>query len=218
MDTSFLALYSIGLFVSGYLGDHLNPKWLLVGSFIMVTIITSVIAICGMQNWMNIVFFSFLFAINGALQSVGWPCVNSIFANWFGKKGRGTIIGFWQSCGNFGNVAGALITSFFTSTLKMRWEETYLIIGLFCSGIAIVNTFLLVVHPEERGIIIEEIDERMSMNEDRLRRETLKKNPGSEQPEEQQQQIRNYETMNESSYSRSKGISFINAWKIPGVL
>jgi sugar phosphate permease len=175
MDTSFLALYSIGLFVSGALGDHLNPKWLLVISFCLVTVITAVIAICGMQNWMNVFFFSFLFALNGCVQSVGWPCVNSIFANWFGKKGRGTLIGFWQSCANFGNVAGALLTSFFTSTIGMTWELTYLVMGCFCLGIAIINAFLLVVHPEERGIVIEEIDRRMSNVEEKLRRESLKK-------------------------------------------
>jgi sugar phosphate permease len=168
MDTSFLAFYSLGLFVSGSLGDHLNPKWLLIGSFTCVTAVTAIISTCGMNNWASPVFFAFLFAINGCVQSLGWPCVNSIFANWFGKKGRGAIIGFWQSCGNFGNIAGALITSFFTSTVGMSWEGTYLIMGSFCLGIAVVNVFMLVVHPEDKGLVIEEIDEQMKKNEEML--------------------------------------------------
>jgi sugar phosphate permease len=85
------------------------------------------------------------------------------------------LIGFWQSCANFGNVAGALLTSFFTSTIGMTWELTYLVMGFFCLGIAIINAFLLVVHPEERGIVIEEMDRRMSNVEEKLRRESLKK-------------------------------------------
>ena len=117
MDTSFLAFYSLGLFVSGAMGDHFNPKTLLIISFILVSVIVAIIAICAASNWMNVYFFSVLFAINGLLQSFGWPCVNSIFANWFGKKGRGTLIGVWQSCGNFGNIIGALLTSFLTQTV-----------------------------------------------------------------------------------------------------
>jgi len=65
MDTSFLALYSLGLFISGSLGDHLNPKTLLNAAFVMIAIITTIISLCGEANWMNPYFFSFLFAING---------------------------------------------------------------------------------------------------------------------------------------------------------
>ena len=159
MDTSFLALYSIGLFVSGSLGDHHSPKWMLIISYSLVSVITTIIAFCGINNWMNIFFMSFLFGINGLLQSVGWPCCNAVFANWFGKKGRGTIIGFWQSCGNFGNVTGALMTSFLTSTMLLDWEYAYMYIGFSCIGMAIVNFFMLVVYPEEKGIFIPEIDD-----------------------------------------------------------
>lgn len=199
MDTSFLAFYSVGLFVSGSLGDHLNPKWLLVGSFMMVTVLTTVIGVCGLNDWMNIVFLSFLFAVNGAVQSVGWPCVNSVFANWFGKKGRGTLIGVWQSCSNAGNVIGAIITSFLTSTVGFSWEITYMVVGSFCLVIALVNAWLMVVHPEEKGIVIEEIDRRMSIAEDQLRRESLKKAGGTQDIAEVQQP--SYDTMNDQSYS-----------------
>jgi sugar phosphate permease len=83
------------------------------------------------------------------------------------------IIGFWQSCGNFGNVAGALLTSFLTSTIVLEWEMTFLLIGQLCLILAIVNCFILVVHPEEKGIVIEEIDDKMNMHEEMLRRHTL---------------------------------------------
>lgn len=154
MDTSFLTFYSLGLFVSGQLGDHHNPKTLLILSFFLVTVVTTVISICGLNNWMNLVFFSFLFGLNGLLQSFGWPCSNAIFANWFGKRGRGTIIGMWASCGNFGNVTGALLTSFLTSTVLFKWEVTYLVIGQLCLVMAIINIGFLVVHPEDRDLHI----------------------------------------------------------------
>lgn len=102
-----------------------------------------------------------------------------MFANWFGKRGRGTIIGFWQSCGNFGNVTGALITSFLTSTLLLDWEYAYMYVGFTCVGMAVVNFFMLVVHPEENGIVIHEIDDQTNKNEEMLRRHTLAKENNS---------------------------------------
>ena len=98
-----------------------------------------------------------------------------MFANWFGKRGRGTIIGFWQSCGNFGNVTGALTTSFLTSTLLLEWEYAYMYVGFACVGMAVVNFFMLIVHPEEKDIVIYEIDDQTHKNEEMLRRHTLAK-------------------------------------------
>lgn len=203
MDTSFLVLYSIGLFVSGQLGDHKNPKVMLIISFFCVATVTLVISICGIKNWTNVFFFAFLFSVNGLMQSVGWPCLNAIFANWFGKRGRGTIIGFWQSCGNFGNVAGALLTSFLTSTIRLEWEYTYLFIGQLCFLFAIINIFALIVHPEERGIQIEEFDDKMNQHEEMLRRHTLQlgnKNSQEEVQVEPMSNTRNYETINSGSF------------------
>ncbi len=51
------------------------------------------------------------------------------------------------------------MTSFLTSTMLLKWEITYLLIGLLCLIIAIVNLFMLVVHPEEKNLHIDELDE-----------------------------------------------------------
>lgn len=56
----------------------------------------------------------------------------------------------------------------------LNWELTYFIVGQFCAVIAIVNIFLLVVHPEERDIEINEIDDQMSKDEELLMRHTIK--------------------------------------------
>ena len=48
-------------------------------------------------------------------------------------------------------------------------------VGFSCIGMAVINFFLLVVHPEEKNIIIPEIDDKTSKNEEMLRRHTLSK-------------------------------------------
>ncbi len=162
MDTVFLSVYSLGLFVSGSLGDHYSPKMLLIFSYIGVTIIITLIAVTALSGWSNPVIFCILFSLNGFMQSFGWPSCCAIFANWFGKRGRGALIGVWASCSNFGNIVGALLTSFLTSSLSLNWETSYLLIGLLCLINAVVNLGFLVVHPEDKGIVIEEIDEKLN--------------------------------------------------------
>jgi sugar phosphate permease len=165
MDTVFLSVYSLGLFVSGSMGDHYSPKLLLILSYIGVSIVIALISIFSLSGWSNPITYCILFGLNGFMQSFGWPSCCAIFANWFGKRGRGALIGLWASSTNFGNIIGALLTSFFTSTLVLNWQTSYLLIGLLCFVNAIIMIFSLIVHPEEKGIIIEEIDEKLSETE-----------------------------------------------------
>ena len=58
----------------------------------------------------------------------------------------------------------------------------------------LVNLFLLEVHPEDKGIIIEEIDEGMNRNEELLRKHNIE----SGSTNEVENPIRNYDTMTES--------------------
>ena len=66
--------------------------------------------------------------------------------------------------------------------------------GQLCLFIAIVNIFVLVVHPEERDLVIDEIDSKMIENEDLLQRHSVVVS------KEESVAIvsRNYETMGKS--------------------
>lgn len=57
-----------------------------------------------------------------------------------------------------GNIIGYLLTSFFTATLNMEWYSAYALIGFFCTISAIINALICVVHPEDAGVNIKEID------------------------------------------------------------
>lgn len=93
---------------------------------------------------------------------------------------------------------------------------TYLLMGQFCLLISIVNIFMLVVHPEEKGIVIDEIDEQMSKHEEMLRKKSQAKSDLTSPLVIQESP--NYESIRGASFKESKGISFKSAWKIPGVL
>ncbi len=42
-------------------------------------------------------------------QSTGWPGVVAVMGNWFGKQGRGFLMGIWNSHTSVGNILGAVI-------------------------------------------------------------------------------------------------------------
>ena len=58
----------------------------------------------------NKAFYLVMWALNGLVQSSGWPCVIGIVGNWFGKSGRGFIFGIWSSCSSVGNILGSLFS------------------------------------------------------------------------------------------------------------
>ncbi len=69
---------------------------------------------------------------------------------WFSKKSRGSVLGFWSSCGAFGNVWG----SFLTSALLVdgvSWQNTLTCIGAILVAQTFVNYFFL-CEPEDVGL------------------------------------------------------------------
>eukprot|EP00347_Sterkiella_histriomuscorum_P015299 403357549 len=158
-------------------------------------------------GYKNTVLFCVLFSINGFLQSIGWPACSAIFGNWFGKRGRGILIGLFCSAGNAGNIGGALMTSFLTSTLLYNWRISFIIVSSFCTLAAILNFLFLVVHPQEKGMSIEEYDEKLNETERVLLLE-MQQDPTESFLYRQEREGRQYE----------KGINFWSALQIPGVL
>ncbi|KAL6127884.1 hypothetical protein ACLB2K_071245 [Fragaria x ananassa] len=83
IDVAFLAVYAIGMYFSGHLGDRINLRIFLT---------------TGMVG-------------TGLFQSTGWPSVVAVVGNWFGKKKRGLIMGIWNAHTSVGNITGSLVAS-----------------------------------------------------------------------------------------------------------
>lgn len=167
-------IYSIGLFIWGSLGDHFNIKIILITSFVLVNAIISVISLGGASQISSLSYYCIFFAINGALQSSGFPLLTAVFSNWFGKKGRGILFGLWTSNAALGNIIGSLITSFLTQTLKCDWYTAYAVIGCFCTLFAILIFFFLIIHPEDIGIYVEEVHDSLKDREKLLDQDATK--------------------------------------------
>ncbi|KAF8412412.1 hypothetical protein HHK36_000376 [Tetracentron sinense] len=194
IDVAFLAVYSMGMYFSGHLGDRLNLRIFLTIGMVGTGLFTSLF---GVGYWLNIHNFYYFLIIQmfaGLFQSTGWPSVVAVVGNWFGKRKRGLIMGIWNAHTSVGNISGSLIAS---ALLKYGWGWSFVVPGLLIAFVGLVVFLLLPVNPESVGADKEE-DELKSPR---------KWGDGETEPLlESEQEI-----------VTEKAVGFIEAWKIPGV-
>jgi OPA family glycerol-3-phosphate transporter-like MFS transporter 1/2 len=97
IDLAFLAIYAIGMFFVGHIGDRVDLRVLLTIGMIGTGFFT---AAFGAGYWLNIHTFYYFLGIQliaGLFQSTGWPSVVAVVGNWFGKRKRGLIMGIWNA-------------------------------------------------------------------------------------------------------------------------
>ena len=94
----------------------------------------------------------------GIFNSAIFPNFISIMSNWFPKKNRGALVGFWATANNFGNIVGIQLASWLMKVFDGKWQFLLLIIGVFLFGVAILNMIFLVPEPEMIGIEIDQGD------------------------------------------------------------
>ncbi|CAL2041180.1 unnamed protein product [Caenorhabditis brenneri] len=141
LDTSFMITYAMGLFISGTLGDHYNPRKML--SFGMAMSAFSVFCFGFLTETYKVYsapLYISLWIANGFSQSVGWPIEVAIMGNWFGKNARGTVMGVWSACGSVGNIIGTLIAS---HVLTFGYQYPFLIICSLLFGYSMLVYFQL---------------------------------------------------------------------------
>ena len=96
-------------------------------------------------------------AVNGAVQSFAWAVNFGILSNWFPRKGRGILIGFWATNPNVGDIFGQRLYLLFTSDGKeANWGYTFITLAAVIEVVALVNLLCLVEYPMQKGIDIRE--------------------------------------------------------------
>lgn len=151
LDFLFLLAYSIGLFVSGTIGDRINIRYMLTVGTMGSALMTLAFGYLPVPyNIHNKLYYRCLFFINGLFQSTGWPALVTIMGNWFSKESSGLVFGIWSSNANIGNMMGSLIVA---SVIEYGYEYGMLLNSVlsFCGGIAAFCC--LIPHPNDIGII-----------------------------------------------------------------
>ena len=218
----FLGSYSIGLYISGILGDNMNKKLLLGIGYIIVCGASVMIGMGGMWQIRSQWYYNFFFALSGIVQSVGWPSVVAIMANWFPRKGRGFWFGIWVANPNIGNIMGTLSCNIFNGQVGLDWRWTWIIVSLFVGVMGIINFLFLIDHPSKVGLIIQE-DEKGDLQaieeENTERRNSIRQGEShNTENRSSEETIVSPSNIVDDGHEGKNSINFFKAWLIPGVI
>ncbi|GMS80893.1 hypothetical protein PENTCL1PPCAC_3068 [Pristionchus entomophagus] len=156
LDAVFMAAYVTALFFWGWLGDRLNPKYViaagLVGSAITLTLFGALPVWCHMHS---IPYYLITYILFGLVQACGMPNEVAIMANWFGAGNRGFVMSLWAACQPVGNIFGSILTG---AVLPLGYEDTFILNSLLIAIGAIVVMAAIDSKPrrEERDEIEDE--------------------------------------------------------------
>lgn len=195
VDLAFLAVYAIGMYFAGHLGDRTNLRIFLTIGMVGTGVFTSLF---GIGYWGNIHSFYYFLGVQmlaGLFQSTGWPSVVAVVGNWFGKKKRGLIMGIWNAHTSVGNITGSLVAS---ALLRYGWGWSFVVPGLIIATIGVVVFLFLPVSPESVGV----------SEEDEL---DSPKKSGAEVTEVTEP------LLNSRAEVKDQAVGFIEACRIPGV-
>ncbi|KAK9724446.1 hypothetical protein RND81_05G072600 [Saponaria officinalis] len=198
LDVSFLAVYAIGMFFSGHIGDRMNLRVFLTIGMLCTGLFTALFGLGYFFNIHNFYYYLIIQMLAGVVQSTGWPSVVALVGNWFGKGGRGLIMGVWNAHTSVGNIAGSLIAS---ALLKYGWGWSMVVPGCVIIFAGVIVFLFLPVSPLSCGMHMGD-DESSSPRKEALGEPFI---PFTD-------------SIGESDDEEEQGaVGFIQAWRIPGV-
>jgi sugar phosphate permease len=145
IEGAYLAMYALGQFLNGMLGDRLGARVMLAIGMI------SSAAMSLLFGFVPAFFMLVLiWAMNGYMQSSGWAnCVKSM-TQWFATRERGVIMGFWCTCYQIGSFVAGFIATYCLD--KWGLKSAFTIPALMLFVIAIVYILFHKDTPEQMGL------------------------------------------------------------------
>jgi sugar phosphate permease len=134
--------YAAGKFVNGFMADRIGGKRsFLLGMFGSV----GATSLFGLSS--DYPMFLLTWALNSYFLSMGWSGLIKVMSLWFGREGRGTMMG-WM-CLNFqlGSSVAKAFTSFLLCFPLLVWRGLFFVPALLLFLMALVILFLLQEKP-----------------------------------------------------------------------
>lgn len=144
--TALFAMYAIGQFVNGQIGDKLNSRRIITIGLLSSAILNLVFGLTAGALGLMIV----LWGVNGYVQSMGWGPTVKAMANWFPARTRGKISGRLGTC----YIAGGAISWVIAGTVLKysSWRMTFVVPSIICAVVAVHWYVRARNAPEEIGL------------------------------------------------------------------
>lgn len=143
--TGFSVVYGLAKFISGAICDRVNARYFMTLGLIGASIISFLIG-----NASSILSIGVLYAINGILQSTGWPPVTRSLTYWYSPRQLGTRWGIVNASHQIGSTlilnGGPIILLYFT------WREVFIIPAVLCLFLSVFVFCWLRDTPESVGL------------------------------------------------------------------
>jgi len=145
IDTTYLALYAIGQFLNGALGDRLGARRVIAAGMLLASAAGFAMGF-GQSATVFLVFYS----LNGLFQSTGWSNNVKAMTPWFGAQQRGKIMGVW--CTNYvvGGLAATALATFILSHWGWRWA--FFVPAAWVAAVGLMVLVFMVERPQDRGL------------------------------------------------------------------
>jgi len=138
LGIAYLVAYMVGQFSSAFFGRKLGPKLLLLVGM-GISIGCNIVFGASNSFWTVMLFL----ALNGLAQGTGWPgCIGSL-AFWFKRRQRGSVLGVWSTCYQFGSVAAGAYAAFLLGL--WGWRSSFF--GA-CVVLLVIWFLVLLLHPD----------------------------------------------------------------------
>lgn len=145
IGTSLFAMYALGQFINGQLGDRFGARILVfTGAAISI-----VLNICfGFATSLNAMVV--LWGLNGYFQSMGWAPLVKVGASWCTAEQRGKWMGILGSSYQIGNAYTWILVSFLAANYD--WRAVFIVPAALFSIFAVHHLIRLRNDPEDVGL------------------------------------------------------------------
>ena len=146
VDAAFLVAYAAGQFLWGVLGDRKGARRL-----VLLGIVGSILTAAAMGLSSAAVLFGVFFGLHGLFQSAGWAPLAKNISDWFGRRERGVIMGWWSTNYVVGGIVAAPLAGL-SAELFSSWRFGFFGPAAGLGAVALLFLWLQRDRPSDVGL------------------------------------------------------------------
>ena len=145
MDAAYSAVYALGQFFWGTLGDRYGTRKVILFGMMASIVTAAMMGTLGTVLWMGV-----LFAFQGLWQASGWAPLGKNMGEFFSRRERGGVMGFWCTSYALGGFIASIIAGY--AAKSYGWRYAFFVPAGLLAVIWIVFLLFQKNRPEDVGL------------------------------------------------------------------
>jgi len=145
MDAAYSAVYALGQFFWGTLGDRYGTRKVILFGMMASIVTAAMMGTLGTVLWMGV-----LFAFQGLWQASGWAPLGKNMGEFFSRRERGGVMGFWCTSYALGGFIASIIAGY--AAKSYGWRYAFFVPAGLLAVIWIVFLLFQKNLPEDVGL------------------------------------------------------------------